>query len=154
VSSTDNMICNGETATLTLGGGNTYSLNGVTSTPVVPVSPSVTTIYTVHGDDSNSCVNSATLSLTVSECVGIMQQTLENDHLVAYPNPNNGEFIIKTLVDMDITVVNELGQVVEIASANESNDHVINIRHLTKGVYFLIGKANGNLLTHKVIVMQ
>ncbi len=51
---TNDTICEGETATITASGANTYSWSNGDATPSINVSPSVTTTYTVTGA-TNSC---------------------------------------------------------------------------------------------------
>jgi len=62
----DNAICSGHSATLSVSGASTYSWSqGGTSTSIV-VSPSVTTNYIVTGFGSNSCFNSSSITVSVS----------------------------------------------------------------------------------------
>ncbi|MDW8334634.1 MAG: hypothetical protein RMM53_10505, partial [Bacteroidia bacterium] len=62
-------ICQGQTATLSAVGAQTYVWNGggLNNAPgaSVNVSPVQTTQYTVTGTDANGCVNTATVTLTV-----------------------------------------------------------------------------------------
>jgi len=63
-------ICVGQTATLTGGGagvGGTYTWQpGNLNTPVITVSPSVTTVYTLSGTNTGSCTGTQTVMLTVN----------------------------------------------------------------------------------------
>ncbi|MFH0893368.1 MAG: PKD domain-containing protein [Bacteroidota bacterium] len=58
-------ICAGQTATLTAGGGTTYSWNTGASTNPINVSPGATTTYTVSGTTSG-CTGSTTAIVTVN----------------------------------------------------------------------------------------
>ncbi|MBL7936159.1 MAG: T9SS type A sorting domain-containing protein [Bacteroidia bacterium] len=65
-SSTNSVICNGESTTLIGGGADTYIwTNGVTNNTVF--TPTTTLTYTVTGTDLNNCENTATQVITVNE---------------------------------------------------------------------------------------
>ncbi len=81
-------ICPGESSQLLATGAQTYqwtsnpvdnSLNGQQALDNPLVTPSTTTIYTVVGKDSNTCVNSATIAVNTSP--------LPSPHIFASPNP-------------------------------------------------------------------
>ena len=57
-------ICIGSNATLTAHGASTYTWSNAATTASIVQSVSVTTQYTVTGTDANSCVNTATASIT------------------------------------------------------------------------------------------
>lgn len=59
-------ICNGQSATLTASGGNTYSWSTSETTTSIVVSPTTTATYTVTGWDANFCENTATVSVAVN----------------------------------------------------------------------------------------
>lgn len=63
-----NTLCLTSTFSVMPTGANTYSLNGVSTTTVGPVSPAVTTTYVVTGTGTNGCVSPAanTASLVVT----------------------------------------------------------------------------------------
>ncbi|MBK7666268.1 MAG: hypothetical protein IPJ32_02370 [Sphingobacteriaceae bacterium] len=64
-------ICSGGTATLTASGAVTYSWNGSSSGPSITVSPTSTTIYTVTGPNTGTCLDTRTVSVTVGSALGI-----------------------------------------------------------------------------------
>lgn len=66
-STSQSIICAGQSATLTGSGGSTYTWNpgSVTGNPVA-FTPTATTIYSVVGTGTNGCTNSATRSVTVN----------------------------------------------------------------------------------------
>ncbi len=66
-STSSNTICAGSTVTLTTGGASTYTWNpGALSGTMVTVSPTVTTTYTVDGDNGSGCVDSETITVNVN----------------------------------------------------------------------------------------
>ena len=64
--STATAICSGNTVGLTGGGAISYTWNSVPSPSNIVVSPNVTTVFTVTGEDANLCVNSKTISVVVN----------------------------------------------------------------------------------------
>jgi N-acetylneuraminic acid mutarotase len=92
VVSKDNLICAGETTSLTASGSNNYAwLNTVESTPYLVISPSVTTSYTVVTSDNNNCKYYASFTQSVNACTGLSEATQFINYGI-YPNPNNGTF--------------------------------------------------------------
>ena len=60
------VICSGATSTLTANGALTYTWNTGANTPVIVVSPTITTTYTVTGSNAGGCTNSKTVSVGVN----------------------------------------------------------------------------------------
>jgi hypothetical protein len=69
-----------------------------------------------------------------------------------YPNPNNGDFTISTESDMNISIVNNLGQVVKVVSINGSNNYKASICNIASGIYFIVGENKGQIIKQKIIV--
>ncbi len=151
--SSASLICNGQTATLTASGANTYSWSTTSTNTSISVTPSITTSYTVTGTGANGCKNTFVVSQAVSPCTGINNNnvTFVNGILV-YPNPNRGEFTIelnngsfKNIELMDLT-----GRV--IISDTSSNDKVdFNINTLANGVYYVRIQSNNTVEVIKIV---
>jgi len=148
------LICSGQTATLTAGGASTYTWNTSATTSVVLVTPSVTTSYTVTGANASGCTNAITITQSVSACAGIAANQLANTIISVYPNPNNGEFTISTDSDMNLSIVNNLGQVVKEILINTSNNHKASVSNLANGIYFVVGKNNDQIIKTKIVVSK
>lgn len=58
-------ICTGNVTNLTASGANSYAWNTEETTPIIAVSPSVTTTYSVTGVDTNGCSSSASKVVNV-----------------------------------------------------------------------------------------
>jgi len=67
ITSTDTMICHGQSTNLTVSGASTYTWDNSAGTgSTVSVSPSTTTTYTVTGTDTNTCIDTAQVTVTVN----------------------------------------------------------------------------------------
>jgi hypothetical protein len=152
--SNTSLICVGQTASLTANGANTFTWNTAATTSVIVVSPTVTTSYTVTGTDANGCANASTITQSVSACTGMnnLSSYAKNMLIQVYPNPNNGDFTISTESDMNISIVNNLGQVVKVVSINGSNNYKASICNIASGIYFIVGENKGQIIKQKIIV--
>jgi hypothetical protein len=153
-SSTRTVICSKvESTTLTASGASSYlwsSTSGTVSTAsaITVTAPAATTLnYTVTGKDANGCENTSYISVKVNACTGIDNAVEEG--VMVYPNPNNGDFVIRTEKPMELTVVNALGQVVRNVTT-EPGKTTVSVSGLANGVYFVVDRK-GNVNT-KVIV--
>jgi hypothetical protein len=82
--------------------------------------------------------------------VGINESTFTKNSISVFPNPNNGEFTIKSQKADIVNLTNELGQIVETIELNQQNNFSYKVNHLQSGIYFLIGKT----VKQKVIVSK
>lgn len=135
-------ICKNKTGTLsavssTTQGAMSYSWSTVNITAsLVTVSPTVTTIYTVTGTNSQGCKATNTVQLIVNLCTGLNDESLEASTYV-YPNPNNGQFYIETsLAKINFIIYNQLGAQVYSGNAT-TGKHSLDISELANGIYFL-----------------
>ncbi len=155
VSPSSVVLCVGQTGTITASGASTYTWNTTATTAAIAISPTVTTTYTVTGTNANGCKNTSTFTQNVSTCIGIATQSQNVvEALTSFPNPNNGTFIIRSGIEMSVTLVNELGAVVRKISLDQSNNYQISINDLSGGIYFVIGQNNGQLVKQKIVVMK
>jgi hypothetical protein len=65
ISATSPIVCEGNHATITANGANTYTWSTSATTASILVTPTVTTTYTVTGTDANGCSDSAIASVKV-----------------------------------------------------------------------------------------
>ena len=150
---TRSVICRGESTILTANGANTYVWNNTATTQSFAVNPIINTNYTVTGTNLNGCKGTATVQIKVNTCTGISELNNQNG-LTIYPNPNNGEFIIESQVNINLELINELGQFVRLIKLSEANNRKINISELSNGIYFLIGKKDNLKVKQKIIVTK
>ena len=76
-----------------------------------------------------------------------IDETVENEHVILYPNPANEKVTIEGVEAKEVQVYNALGQMVKrVRGTNE-----IDLSRLAEGVYLLrIADANGKVYTNKI----
>ena len=154
VTSTNTLLCLGSTAELTAsnnasGFGN-YQWTSSTGASMAGnpklVTPTVTTTYSVSGNDGDCpFANTATVTIVVSSCTSVNEPDRTGLPLSVYPNPAND---VITIENRDVTggplhVLNALGELVVIETRS-GYAHTIDISNLSAGVYFVrIENAHG-----------
>ncbi len=122
ITTSESVICSGQSVILTASGANTYSWNTGDNNDSISVNPTLNTDYTVIGTDINGCVDTFTYTQNVSECVGIKNLNNSIISLSVYPIPANENINI------------------ELSNIDDKSDYTLNI-------YSIEGK---NVITHKV----
>ncbi len=148
------LICRKESVNLVGGGGSTYVWSHGASGGTVAVSPLAETKYTVTGTDIYNCVNTATILVRVSACPGFGENQAGLSGLSVYPNPNNGNFVIKSEVTIELQLRNQLGQVIETYMLDENTNYQANVNNLADGIYFVTGTHQGQKVTQKIIISK
>lgn len=119
-----------------------YTWSTGDNTQTSTVTPSTTTVYTVTVSDG-TCNNSATVTITVSNCTGIKEAVANG--ISVYPNPNNGivNFAVNAELSGNTTVeiYDAIGKLVIKENLNKEIT-TINTNHLQDGVYFFKIKNN------------
>lgn len=145
-----------EQATITATGANSYLWSSTSGTVSNTSSSTFTSnvagnyVYSVTGTDANGCVSNKTVAIKVNPCTGINEVTGDNG-VEVYPNPNNGEFTVKSSVETDLIMVNQLGQVIREFHLNGNVDQKINVTGIAEGVYYIKSKNNDSF-NQKIIV--
>ena len=149
------LVCRGESVDLYGNGGVSYSWSNAQTGGTITVSPQTNTNYTVTGTDANGCVNTGTIQVKVSGCVGINELNgTANSAVSVYPNPNNGTFNVSSETALKLNLVNELGQSLRTIHLNAANQFKADISDLATGIYFILGEKNGQQISHKIIVTK
>jgi hypothetical protein len=147
--SSSSLICSGQSTSLTVNGVTTYTWSTTANSPVIVISPSVTTSYTVNGTDANGCSNLAVITQSVSSCTNLLEISTNQSHFIfVYPNPNNGVFTIETETDTSIEIIDVLGNLIQSKKINAGKNQ-INLSDKSAGVYFL---KTPNQVVKKVVV--
>ncbi len=148
-------ICRFEPGVLTATGGGagaTYSWSTGQTAPSITVTPIITTTYVVTGTNASGCSKSVNVVQFISTCIGINEVSGNlAEWMSLYPNPNNGEFTIKAQAALNVTVVNELGQVVKSFKISEA-ENTVNMSNLSNGIYMIVVEKDGNTGTMKMVV--
>lgn len=134
-------------------GASTYSWVFVGAGATVQVTPTLQTTYTVIGVDQNACSNTATVLIRVANCIdGIAESGIPPFTIHVYPNPSSGELNISSEVDLELELVNELGQLIGKIELNQKNNHRTSMNNLSPGVYFLNSKDPAKKVNRKIVV--
>ena len=133
--SSNDTICNGNSAVLTVSGAATYTWSTGSTTTSISISPSVTTTYSVLGNNVNNCSNNGSYTLVVDPCTSIKEN--KTDQLIrVYPNPSNDLIHISMLISCELKIYNVLGKLVlQKELSSKAND--ISISELKPGMYLL-----------------
>ncbi|MDX2171874.1 MAG: T9SS type A sorting domain-containing protein [Bacteroidota bacterium] len=153
ITSTNNLLCVGQSATLSVSGASTYVWNTSASGSSIIISPSLTTTYSLTGTASNGCQNTSSYTQSVSICNGLnIRNLIETKQINTYPNPFQSKFRVLTdfNIDSNIEVYNYLGQLIFSSEIiNESNE--IDLENFPSGIYTIRIKNSNNHLFKKVI---
>ncbi|MCE3297352.1 MAG: hypothetical protein K0R65_3066 [Crocinitomicaceae bacterium] len=81
-------------------------------------------------------------------------EILTDVQLEAYPNPNEGSFIIGSTHEGTFQLINEIGQLIRPVVFTEENNRQVQIENLEQGVYFVCGMVNDQQIIRKVMVIK
>jgi hypothetical protein len=144
-------LCLGSTATLAVVGVGPYLWSTGSTNSLITVTPTVTTTYSVLGNNTGEgtitegCSNSASVTVNVLICNGL-ESFSNTPQLKLYPNPVKDKLSIDVLDNMPQTtlrILNSLGKEVlaidlNAAVLNESNGSIeIKVSELPSGLYFI-----------------
>jgi hypothetical protein len=131
--------------------GGSFTGANVVSNVITPTTTGIQPVYYTYSN-VNGCSNTASLSITVDACVGLVELNSKNEGLVVYPNPTDGTlFITSNTKILKIEVVNQLGQtVLQKDTLNEGNIR-LEMEQLSQGIYFLQIQTLKTTLVKKVI---
>jgi hypothetical protein len=156
ITSSDTLLCLGNSATLTANGASTYSWSTGNSGISEIISPTITLNYTVTGTDANGCMNTSVITQSVASCTGFSQLSFSNSQLSIYPNPNNGNFTIlmnDLQKETHFEIYNSLGQEV-IRKPLKIKETQIDIGNLANGIYFVKIFEEGEMIYYSKIIKQ
>lgn len=159
VSTQTNILCVGETATLTANGASTYTWNPGGNGTTIVVTPTITSTYSVTGVDVNGCEANTVLTQSVSICTSINNiSSNQNLMLQIYPNPANDFITINfdglTETNSSIEITNTVGQIIMKQYVTNETLKNINVSNLSNGIYFVQLKQNGKSIATKKLVIN
>lgn len=130
------IICVGNTATISASGATTYLWNTGASTTNIVVTPSITTTYSVTGYNSLGCSNTSILTQSVSSCAGLKEVLNSDLGAKLFPNPNKGTFNLVIQKTSQVTITNNVGQIVYNELLSDGS-YPIDIENKAIGNYFV-----------------
>jgi len=141
------LICNGQNATLTATGANSYTWSNSSNANFTVISPTTTSIFNVIGLSINGCTNSATFTQSVSLCT--LYDNLYNtpNNLIIVPNPVVNTLCLKSnsipMVEADeIQIINSLGEIqLKLPFSN-----CIDLKNLNAGMYYIKVLKNSSVI--------
>lgn len=154
ISTSSVLICSGQSVTLTAmgAGAYSYSWNTASAASSIVVTPSITTTYSVTGTNSSGCSYLCSYTQSVSLCTSVENLVSVPNAISIFPNPSNGEFMIISSADIDLVIINELGQLVKTIELNTTNNHRSRINDLGSGMYFIINRKEGPPVKEKIVI--
>ena len=134
--------------------GGVYSGTGVVGNSFNVPDPGQYSITYTHVD-SSSCENNDSTVIVIESCLGL-DETIFGEHLLIYPNPNQGEFMISKAKSsdqpIDIIIYDAISKIVmQTTLLPDQDSQLINIEGYSDGVYYIEIREAGNRFYHKVI---
>jgi hypothetical protein len=148
IQTTNSVMCEGETVTITVSGASQYLWSNGGNLNAIVVSPTVSMGYSVTGIDANGCAKTGTFAQNVDPCLGIRLQ--EESWFIVYPNPNEGKFAIKSPVNGQYTITDNLGQTV-MQFQLPAGENEVSLGECAKGIYFISASLEGTTRRVKLI---
>lgn len=154
-SSTNTMLCSGQSATLTASGSASYTwAPGGQTTASIVVTPTTTITYTLTG--TSSCGTATTVvTENVSICTGI--EALTGSVVTLFPNPNHGQVTITVSSELigtsSVEVYDALGKLV-IREKISSGTTQLSTAQLNDGFYIYKIVSEGQIVKTGRMIKQ
>jgi hypothetical protein len=151
-SSPNNSACIGETIILTssVASGNQWNIDGnpISGATNSTFSATVNGSYSVTAEGSTS----SAIVLTFNECSGAGIDEASKNNLVVYPNPSNGNFIVKADNLKEFSSIELLDQIGRTVGSWKVDNSVMNItsKNLAKGSYNLVINGQNGFMIQKL----
>lgn len=145
-------VCAGDALTLTAVGASTYTWNTGSTGPMITVTPTASTVYSVVGTSTNNCSNSAAKMIVVSLCTGIAANTMSDSDVQVYPNPSSGVITIssKLTETVNVKVYDMIGR--ELIKKQISGTQNIDLSSFANGTYILRFEKGDKTMYKKVVI--
>jgi hypothetical protein len=147
ITSSHPISCPKDVVTLTASGGSNYVWNTNATTTSVLVNPLVTTSYSVTGiNPITGCMGSATITQTVSLCLGLSSNTINNG-IQVFPNPASNSIQLKSEneTNVEVTIFDITGKLLlkhQLKDLTQNNS--IETTTLSNGIYIIEIKSHAN----------
>jgi PKD repeat protein len=148
-------LCLGMVTNVFATGANSYAWSTNQTGPIITVSPSVTTVYTVTGTNASGCSKTVTIQLIVRVCdelTGLYKNIAQNQWRI-FPNPVSEKLTISTegLTEITWSISDVAGKMVISGELTNQNQTDINTEQLKAGLYFLSIQSAKEKVVFKVI---
>ena len=158
ISQSKQVVCKGESITLTGNGGSTYVWNTGATTNAITENFAVDVPYEfiVTGTNADGCSNTATLTITVSKCTGVNEAGTVSG-ISVFPNPNSGLFTVETGKNVNgasVKVYNALGSLVKTQAIPATGNAEIDLRSEANGIYVVYLVQNNQEVQVSKIVKE
>ena len=145
-------ICDGDQVSLAATGAQSYTWSTGGNSPIIAVSPSMTTTYTLTGSGANGCTSSALFTQSVNACTGIALNKKSAVVYSLYPIPASSGITVTGEELKTIEVYNLQGQLLIQFTVSSAVSH-IEITALADGFYLLkIEGTHGAVQTQRILV--
>jgi hypothetical protein len=149
--SSASVICLGESIAISAVGANSYTWSTGSNQAVIINSPTTTTTFTVKGANTSNCSRTVSVTITVNECTGLIEDKSIQNKISIYPNPSQGTIHFKGDYDGELLLLNNLGQAINIFKITKSTQEV-SYNGLAEGIYFLM--SEDKQIMQKIIVTK
>lgn len=145
-------VCIGDAITLTAVGASTYTWNTGSTSPMITVTPTATTVYSVVGTSTNNCSNTAAKMIVVSPCTGIANNTMNESDVQIYPNPSSGIVTIANQLteSVNVKVYDMIGR--ELLKKEVFGTQTLDLSKYANGTYILRFEKGNKTLYKKLII--
>jgi hypothetical protein len=107
----------------------------------------------VIGTDIYGCKDTSSIRIEFSYCTGL-DANANQVRIGLFPNPNDGSFTLEAPFDLQLQVVNGLGQVVKEIILSQGSSRNVDLTDLSPGVYFLTGQHETMRINEKIIINE
>jgi hypothetical protein len=139
--------------------GGTWSGTSVSGNQFDPSAGSGTYSPLYAYTDANGCTGTAGVTIVVSECTGIVDNT-SAALMTLYPNPNNGQFNIvfaADAADVSVEITDVEGRTVQVQQFNAvvaGVNNTISMENAANGFYFVKVIVNGVSAVQRISVVH
>lgn len=150
------IFCKGETHTLIATGGTNYNWQTFPAlSPSIVITPTVTTTHVVLGYGSNGCSGTASITLSLSDCLGM--NSVDNNlqrALKVFPDPAANKVYVLNKHDAQLQLTNQLGQDLQCFNIEADKQYELNVTELPEGIYFIYVNTSAFIVTRKLVVSR
>lgn len=155
INTSNTLVCAGDEVTIAASGATDYTWTSLVNphygntNPIIQILNAGET-YSIVGTDLNGCTNSASVALTVNQCLRLSSNSLENA-ISVFPNPFQQDISLKDLSGpATISLIDCYGKLLYCEQTAEKNVR-LNLPDISEGIYILYVRSENDLLQLKVV---